>query len=183
MNTHEMIEKFNADIARLTAERRALDAGRTGITARIATARTAVRQAQIDAVIDPSGSATKAAAALSADLERLLEEESAAIDRSRVLGDAIAALQAQRAPLLAQTDRVRVEALIVKLRTRVDAEAEGFKAYIRDVVALDRLTSTLRLPDERLLAIVLKAAGVSERVLNLEGRAFADAIRAGKAEV
>jgi hypothetical protein len=93
----EKLRKLDADLARIRAEHAATAAA--DATTRIEAARAAAKQARLDAVIDPSPAATKAAEGATKELERLIEAESDGIERERFLAEVIATLESKRSRL------------------------------------------------------------------------------------
>jgi chromosome segregation ATPase len=139
----EKIEKLDADLARITTEREALVTASADAASRIEAAAGAAKQARVADTIESTAATKKAARVATEELERLVESESAAIERERLLGEAIASLQAQRERLERQIEieenqrrRAARAALIPNLEREVARLAPAAQNFAAAVLAL-----------------------------------------------
>jgi hypothetical protein len=180
--TGEQLKRLDADIERLSTEARALHVESSAVARAVDAARSAARRAQLDEAISPSPEAKQTTAARVAELETLLEKESAHIERARILAEALVELRAQRVPLAVQTEGERLARARVALRERVERGAPAFRSWIADAVALDRIEDPKGRPwpEDRLMDFLVKRAGTTAAQLNADGRDLGSALLAGR---
>lgn len=170
---------------RVSADRREAEARLRELRASVHAADRAVEEAGIAAAMDPSASAAAALEAARAARTAAVDALDAAEERLPHLAAAERRLNDEIAALALADNRVRLDAARAALRARIAASAAAFRAFVADVVALDKLESKTphAYPDDKVLDFVARQAGTSAGVLNDAGRALGAAIASGRAEV
>ncbi|WP_242335300.1 hypothetical protein [Anaeromyxobacter sp. SG66] len=120
--------KLEQNITRLLAEREGLSVA--AASQRIAAAQAAAKQAQIDAVISPTLAAKTAAETAARELEQAIDAETATIERDRLLGEALASLDAQLPALARVAEEEEKEAIKKALSAKAEAAIATIRALL-----------------------------------------------------